>query len=51
MITRTLKTVVPVGGAAVKAAVDETFLKNVSAKLDLMEKTVSTLLEGKLDTE
>ena len=46
LIARTLKTVVPIGGAVVKAVADETLLKEISGKLDLMEKTVSTLLEG-----
>jgi GTPase SAR1 family protein len=49
LIARTLKTVVPIGGAVVKAAADETLLKEISGKLDLMEKTVSTLLEGDLE--
>ncbi len=48
-ITRTLKTVLPVAGAAVKAGLDETLLKEVGPKLQLMEKLASTLLKADFD--
>ncbi len=48
-IARTLKTVLPVAGAALKAGLDETLLKEVGPKLELMEKLASTILKGDFD--
>jgi len=45
LVARTLKTVVPLAGAAIKVALDETLLKGISAHLDLMDKVTSTLLK------
>jgi internalin A len=43
-VARTLKVLVPVGGAIVKAGVDEVLLADAKGKLDLMEKLTATLL-------
>ncbi len=48
-IARTLKTVLPIAGAALKAGLDETLLKEVAPKLQLMEKLTSALLQGDFD--
>ena len=48
-IARTLKTVLPIAGAVLKASLDETLLKEVDSKIQLMEKLTATLLKGELE--
>ncbi len=48
-IARTLRTVLPIAGAAFKAGLDETLLKEIGPKIQLMERLTSTLLKGDFD--
>ena len=48
LIARTLKTVVPVGGAVFKAAIDESLLKDLGRHIDVMDKFATALPRGEL---
>jgi internalin A len=49
LVAGLLKAVVPIAGAATKTLVDESLLKEIGPKLDLMEKITTTLLHGQFE--
>ena len=51
LVARTLKTLVPLGGGALKAMLDESLLKEIAPALDLMDTATETMLAGELDAE
>ena len=51
LVARTLKTIVPLGGAVLKAALDESLLKDIGPALDLMDTATKTMLAGELEVQ